>query len=158
MKSLLEKTYTEEFKSTSFNSFDMDTIKNSSCMFENMEIIICGWMVPHTDEEYGHGENWTFKPVILNDTSDDEKICFVYTLSNGKVVGNILEIGKLYTFNYTLKHALIPYSLAIKAIEYQTFDFDELNIWIKEREHKDYTETAKMAFGFLDVEVDNIYL
>lgn len=118
-----------------------------------MDIAMSGWMSPHEDHEWAADECWTFKVLAL---CDDEKQVLVHTMSNGKIAGCTMRIGRWYSFLYLKTHALLPESIAHDVVEAQSWDVETLKEWISMRSAEGYTEKAQMAWCFIHSESSDI--
>lgn len=123
---------------------DYDLIKSK---YNKQNIVVSGWMSPHDDQEFGHQDCWVFQ--VLAKNNDNEHV-FVHTLLDGRIVGNTISVGSIYSFLYKKTHALLPKKLAIRVINAQNFYTASVVKWIEERKEVGYSEKAQLAWYFLD--------
>lgn len=156
MKSLLtssqqanfdNKIYTEKF-------FDIADYSVITSKYENMDIVVSSWLTPHEDQECEHEDIWVFKVLELSKEKEENQVSFVYTDTKGNIVGTKLEIGKQYAFNYKKTHAILPYHLAIKVFESQSFKIKEVKNFFSK---KQFQWNAKIAYCFLNIEPANFH-
>lgn len=157
--SLLSIAQEKNFLKRKYSKNDIDYADYNciSSKYQNLDIITCGWMIPHEDTPWGADDTWTMKVLSVNDPLD-ETVCFLHTLSDGKIVGHYVEVDKFYTFIFSKTHALLPCNIAFEILKEQNFKIKVVDDFIINRNSKDYFESSKMAFCFLNIESSNIFL
>ncbi len=138
-----------------YNNCDYADYNSINESYDKMDIITSSWLSPHEDQECEHEDIFVFKVLHLEEQPKGHEVCFVYTATDGSIKGCILEVGNNYAFNFKNTHAVLPYHLAIKVFEKQSFEIQEVEEFFEKFHNVNYTDTAKIAYCFFDVKGSN---
>lgn len=160
IKTLLSPEQVDKFNSIKYgyNNCDYADYDGIQEVYQNMDIITSSWLSPHEDQECDHEDIFVFKVLHLETQPEGQEVCFVYTATDGSIKGAKLFVGNQYAFNFKKTHSVLPYDLAIKVFEKQSFDIPEVELFFEKFHDREFIDTAKIAYCFLDVKGSNFSL